>query len=280
MAPVRGDGKGENTLAHAAVLAKRFGALVQVVHCHPNADDMMPFGVVIPSALRRQIEQAAAQSASTTKEHHTEEFRVLAQRFGLAVQDFERGKATAQFIEYEGKQVDAVRYFGRLCDLICVPQPDTQQNLGMNTLKAALFSSARPVMMCPPQDRVDEGFTDRIAIGWNGSLEASRAVAMAAPLLMAASEVTILSADRSDSHAASPDDLQRYLHIKGVGSNVRRFKAKKGVVGRQLLDECRSIGAGALLMGAYHESYERETVFGGNSQAVVQSATIPVVMVH
>ena len=58
MVPVRGDGKGDNVLAHAAVLAKRFGARVRVVHCHPKADDLMPYGVVIPAVLRRQIEEA------------------------------------------------------------------------------------------------------------------------------------------------------------------------------------------------------------------------------
>ena len=46
----------------------------------------------------------------------------LAHDLGLKIGDFEPNTATARFIEYEGKQVDAVRHFGRLADLICVPQ--------------------------------------------------------------------------------------------------------------------------------------------------------------
>ncbi len=279
MLPVRGDGKGDNVLAHAAVLAKRFGARVRVVHCHPTAEDMMPYGVVLPRMVREQLENAAAGSAETTRVEMLEEFRGLLQRFGLSEQDYEAGKATARFIEYEGKQVDAVRQFGRLADLICVPQPDPKLNLGANTLKSALFSSGRPVMMCPPQDQVGKNFVDHVAIGWNGSLEASRAVAMAMPLIAAAQKVTILTTG-SVGHDASADQLQRYLELKSVASEVRTFDAKGSKVGGQLLSETRSSGAGTLIMGAYHDSYERESLFGGNSQAVVQKADFPIVMVH
>jgi len=78
MLPVRGDGKGDNVFAHAAALAKRFGARVRVVHCHPKPDDMMPYGVVIPSVLRRQIEQAAHASADLTRDEMYKEFEALA----------------------------------------------------------------------------------------------------------------------------------------------------------------------------------------------------------
>lgn len=279
MLPVRGDGKGDNVLAHAAVVAKRFGARVRVVHCHPRTDDLMPYGVVLPSMVRRQIEEVARRNVDVTKDQLLGEFRELAEKLGLSEQEEEPGKATARFIEYEGKQVDAVTHLGRLADLICVPQPDRAQNLGANTLKAALFSSGRPVMMCPPADPVPEDFCDRIAIAWNGSLEASRAVALSMPLLEAAGEVTILST-KATEHAATAEELQRYLELKSVGSKIHVFEAAGRVVGKQLLEECRNVGAGLLVMGAYHDSYERESVFGGNSQAVVDTARIPVVLAH
>ena len=277
--PVRGDGKGDNVLAHAAVLAKRFGARVRVIHCHPRAEDMMPFGVVLPSFVREKIEEATASNAEVAREQLLEEFRGLARLFGLAEQPYETGKATARFIEYEGKQVDAVRHFGRLADLICVPQPDPKLDLGINTLKSALFSSGRPVMMCPPQESVADGFADHVAIGWNGSLEASRAVALTMPLFAAAKSVTILSAG-STGHDATAEQLQRYLELRSISSDVRTFSAKGSRIGGQLLSETKEAGAGVLIMGAYHESYERESLFGGNSQIVVQEADFPIVMVH
>ena len=281
MLPVRGDGKGDNVLSHAAALAKRFGARVRVVHCHPKPDDMMPYGVVIPSVLRRQIEEAAHASADTTRDQMIEEFNNLAAKFGLEIGDHVLGHATTRFIEYEGKQVDAVQRYGRLADLVCVAKPNPEQNLGVNTLKSALFSTGRPVMMCPDQETMNADFADHVTIGWNGSLEATRAVAMTMPLISNAKTVTILHTGdgHKDEHPGA-DHLQRYLELRGVTAGIRLFEPKGRNVGRQLLSETRDAGAGLLIIGAYHDSYERESLFGGNSQVIVAEADFPVVMVH
>ena len=150
MLPVRGDGKGDNVLAHAAVLAKSFGARVRVIYCHPRPEDLMPFGVAVPQMVRDQIEQAVAGGAEVARDALLDEFRDLARAFDLAEQSYEQGKATARFIHYDGKQVDAVAHYGRLADLICVPQPDPQMNLGANTLKAALLLPTARGDLDPP----------------------------------------------------------------------------------------------------------------------------------
>ena len=49
LVPVRGDGKGERVLDHALAVARRFNAHIAVVHCRPRPEDMMPFGVFVPS---------------------------------------------------------------------------------------------------------------------------------------------------------------------------------------------------------------------------------------
>lgn len=279
MLPVRGDGKGDNVLAHAAVLARQFAARVRVVNCAPRTSDVMPFGVVIPQVVKRQIEAAMSASMDANEAQLLSEFRALAAEFGLTEGKYQAGTATARFMDFAGKQVDAVKHYGRLADLICVPQPDPKLNLGFNTLKSALFTSGRPVMMCPPKGRVEDGFADHVAIAWNGSIEATRAVAMSMPVISSAKTVTILSGAPKKVDP-SPEDLQRYLELKGVNAGVKTFEAKGDNVGTALLQHCEAVGAGTLAMGAYHESYERESLFGGNSQAVVENATIPVILVH
>lgn len=278
LVPVRGDGKGDNVLAHAAVLAKRFGAHIQVVHSHPTLKDLMPMGVVVPSFMRKQIEEVAKTSADSEEVALHEEFRGLAAGFGLMEQAPAPGKPTASFVEYAGKQASAVRQYGRLSDLVCVPKPDPQLNLGTNTLQSALYSSGRPVMMCPPRDDVPASVGENVTIGWNGSLEATRAVAMAMPIIEAAGKVTILTTGKQAA-ATSADDLSEYLALRGISSEINDFKQEKSI-GRDLLRHSAEAGADLLIMGAYHESYERETLFGGNTQVVVDEATIPVVFVH
>lgn len=278
MMPVRGDGKGPVLFAHAAALAKRFGAHIQVVHCHPKVEDMMPFGVVVPGFLRTQIEEATKRSADTQEDFLHEKFSADAIKHGVSEQAAELEKPTAKFYEYQGKQVDAVRHYGRLADLICVAKPSKEEDLGLNTLKSALFSSGRPVLVCPHTDQVAPDIGKHVAIGWNGSLEASRAAAMAMPLIENAEQVTILAGGELD-HAASAEEFNDYLGRRGVDAKIVRFDIDTNV-GRQLLEECSEIGADMLVMGAYHESYERETLLGGNSATVVAEAKIPVVMVH
>jgi nucleotide-binding universal stress UspA family protein len=280
LVPVRGDGKGDNVFAHAAVLAKRFDAHIQVVHSHPKLEDLMPLGVVVPKFMRRQIEEAAEASAGSEETKLTDEFIALAEKFGLAITDQPTGagKLTANFTEYAGKQADAVRQYGRLSDIICVPKPDRQLNLGTNTLQSALYSSGRPVMMCPPRDDVPATLGENIAIGWNGSLEATRAIAMTTSLVESAGKVTILTTG-NQGHATSATDLAQYLSVRGVTAEVNHFEKDK-TIGRDLLRHSAGAGADLLIMGAYHDSYERETLFGGNTQVVVDEATVPVIFVH
>lgn len=276
--PVRGDGKGPILFAHAAVLAKRFGAHIQVVHSHPEAKDLMPSGVVIPAFLRKQIEQASEQSAESEEGALHKLFSEDAAKHGISEQDPEPNTPTASWTEYVGKQADAVIHYGRLSDLICVPKPSRDEDLGFNTLKSALFSSGRPVMVCPNNDQVSDDMGQHVAIGWNGSLEAARAAALAMPLIETASKVTVLTGGKSD-HTATAEEFRDYLGRRGVTAEVSQFEGK-GNIGRQLLQKCDDIGASLLVMGAYHESYERESLLGGNSATVVEEAGIPVVMVH
>jgi len=278
MLPVRGDGKGDTVFAHAAALTKRFGAHMQVVHCHPRPEDLMSYGVVVPGFLRNQLTDVANRMAEVNEETVRTRYLELVAQHGLVEDAPAMGRATTSFLEYTGKQMDAVKHHGRLADLICVPQPDKSSNMGFNTLKSAIFSSGRPVMMCPETDSVPADLGHHVALGWNGSLEATRALAQGMPLIEAAERVTILTTG-SEPHATTAEELQAYLDVRGVTSTVNRFE-KKGSIGRSLLHLSGEAGADLLLMGAYHESYERETIFGGNTQVVVNEANFPVVLVH
>lgn len=278
MLPVRDDGKGDAVLGHAAIMAKRYGAHVRVVHCRAKAEDMMPYGVVIPKVVRRQIEAAAKANADLNEVQMRAAFMKLANDLGLADAPPEWGRPTGEVIEFEGKQADAVRQYGRLSDLVCVPQPDKAAKLGINTLKSALYTTGRPVMICPDRATPNEALGNHVAIGWNGSLEATRAIGLARGILESAERVTILTSG-TELPGAGADDLRVRLERFGVLTDVRRFKAK-GVVGRSLLSEAEASGADVLLMGAYHESYERETIFGGNTQVVIDEANFPVILVH
>jgi len=277
--PVRGDGKGDNVFAHAAVLATRYKAHIAVTHCRPRGEDLMPYGVAITASLRKLLLNQSADVADQVEEGMRRELETLAATFGVQMTDAAiEGKPTAEWIEEQGRQVDIIKRHGRLADLICVAKPDVDRNLGANTLKAALFNTGRPVMMCPPGERAPEALCDKVAIAWNGSIEASRAVAATTGILEKASEVTIISGG-IEVNGADSESLMSYLSSRGVNARIERFTPAKKV-GKELLQLSMAANADTLIMGAYSNSHERETFFGGNTQYIVDHAPIPVILVH
>ncbi|MGH1484145.1 MAG: universal stress protein [Geminicoccales bacterium] len=279
LVPVRGDDKGDNVLAHAAALARRFSAHIEVTHCRPRPQDMLPYGVPVPGFLKDQLHQQAADLADQVESGLKEEFDVLTKRFGLAVSQTPiKGRATAGWIEEEGRQVEVIKRHGRLADLVAVAQPESNGMLGVNSLKAALFHTGRPAMMCPATDAVPDNLGSHIAIAWNGSTEAARAVALTRGVIEGAETVTILTAG-VEVYGTRAGDLVEYLRLGGQTSTIDRFSGS-GNVGEDLVARAKAVGANLMVMGAYGDNYEKEVMFGGNTQSVIEKADMPVVMVH
>ncbi|MHA1528407.1 MAG: universal stress protein [Alphaproteobacteria bacterium] len=281
LVPVRGDGKGENVLAHAAAVARRHNAHVEAVHCRARPKDMIPYGVVVPTILREQIEAQAVELANAEEASLEARFREAMGRLGLELIESgtpPRDRPSASWREAQGKQMDVIKRHGRLADLVAVAKPDRDRNLGVNTLKAALFNTGRPVLVCPPADTAPQVLGERVAIAWNGSTEAARAVALALPLIQAANEIVVLDGGAGD-HGASGDELLRYLEIRGVEARHEPIAGGDNP-GRAILAAAAAAGADLLVMGAYSHSREHESVFGGATQHVVDRTTMPVVLVH
>lgn len=279
LVPVRGDGKGDNVLAHAAVLAHRNNSHVVVTHCRARPEDLLPFGVPLPSMFRKQMMKQAEELADVEESGLREELKALVTKLDLATNgERHAGVATAEWVEETGKQVDVIRRHGRLADVIAVPQPDVDRNLGANTLKAALFRTGRPVLMVPNGVEPPEKLCEHVTVAWNGSMEASRAVTMTLPILRAAGKVTILTSG-GEPNAATAADLQDYLLAHQITAEVHRFEGARRV-GPALLASSKEVGADTLIMGAYGDSHEKETVFGGNTQHIVDQAKMPVILVH
>lgn len=277
--PVRGDGKGDNLFEHAVCLAKRYNAHVVVTHCRPRAEDLMPYGVAIPSSLKNLVVTQSKVVADQVEDSMRDELSELAQKMGISLTDKAvDNQASASWLEEPGRQVDVIKRHGRVADLICVAKPDVSRNLGSNTLKAALFNTGRPVMMCPPTDSPPQSLCDTVGIAWNGSIQTSRAVASTISLLRHASKVVVFTSG-VEATGASAASVADYLEAHDVDVAIERFENTKSV-GAELLERCKLKSVDTLLMGAYSRSHETETVLGGTTQYVVDNAAIPIILVH
>jgi nucleotide-binding universal stress UspA family protein len=279
LVPVRGDGMTGTVLQHAAAIARRHGAHVVVAHCRMRPEDLVPQSGLLPSFARSTMLEQARELADRQEDHLRGILHRLAAEFGLEEGAPRIGEAaTCAFVEVPGKMPDVVTNHGRLADLIVLPKPQKERNLGQGSLRAALYSTGRPVMVCPSETRPEEGFGRHVAVGWNGSLPAARAVSSTLDLVAAAEEVTILVGNAEQPLGATTEELVDYYALRGVTARVRRFQARKAATG--LLDETAAIGASLLVTGAYSHNQETEMLFGGNTQVIVDRTTLPVVMAH
>lgn len=282
LVPVRGDGKGEGVLDHALALARRFNAHLQVIHCRPRPEDMLPYGVYAPAAFRQQITSSATSLADDEEKRVKALFEDYCRRHDLAMVGDSLAapgdRPSASWSEATGKQAAVVAIRGRLADLIAVAQPDRELNLGRNTLEAALLETGRLVLVCPPGTVASLG--RHVAIGWDGGAEAARAVAAAMPILAASEQISILSADTGGRMELGPEDLQAYLARHDGKADVRTFRSRGTEVAQGLLATARKAGADLLLIGAYGHSRRRELVMGGVTEHIIEHADLPVLMIH
>ncbi len=279
LVPVRGDGMGETLVAHAAKLAHLHKGHIVVAHCRMNPESMRPYGATMPGFARKTMMVQATELADQEEQSLREELHRQAMALDLEETDTPDGsRATVAFVEESGRMADVIKHNGRLSDLIVVAKPSRDRNLGVNSLKSALFETGRPVLMCPKDKGPSEDFGCRIAVAWNGSLEAAKAVGLSLPLVEAAEQVTVLSGGKEEPHGATTEELIAYYALRGIKADIHRFAAQKPH--EELLRKTSEVGAGLLIMGAYGQSHGRETLFGGNTQAVVDTAEIPVLMGH
>ena len=118
-----------------------------------------------------------------------------------------------------------------------------------------------------------------VAIAWNGSVEATRALLGALPLLKQAALLHVLTvpgAGTADEQAAA---LAAYLawHELSVQQHALYPETSVGVA---LLAKAKELGADLLVMGGYGHSRVRELIFGGATRHVLHHYDLPVLIAH
>ncbi|NNU17542.1 universal stress protein [Parvularcula sp. ZS-1/3] len=138
-------------------------------------------------------------------------------------------------------------------------------------------SSGVPLLNVP----VGAGFKEaqRILVGWNGSVEAKRAVAAAMPLLHAAKSVHLLSAGLTKDGRPSAEEMAAVLGRKGIKATAEDRDDKKEP-DEQLVQTAADGSYDLLVIGAYSKPRWREAMFGGVTHRMLVDPPLPVLLVH
>jgi nucleotide-binding universal stress UspA family protein len=120
----------------------------------------------------------------------------------------------------------------------------------------------------------------KVAISWNGSAQAARAVSAALPYITRSDGVVILTVESDRTSASAAPELAAYLAWHGVRAETKIFAPADRAVGAALLKECADAGADLLVMGAYTHSRVRQLILGGVTRHVLAEAAVPLFMAH
>jgi nucleotide-binding universal stress UspA family protein len=141
---------------------------------------------------------------------------------------------------------------------------------------------SRPVLVVP-HDHADDDLEGTIVIGWDASMEATRAVAGALPLLQRARSVLIalINPDRlTERHGEEPGaDLATYLARHGVAVEVAAERSDAAIAAT-LVGLARDVGANLLVTGVYGHSRYREWFAGGVSRDLLDKVSVPLLLAH
>lgn len=187
------------------------------------------------------------------------------------------------WLEDSGVEEQMVALRGCRADLLVVNRPTTEnETSALMTLNAALMQSGRAVVAAPPlpeDGAAPSGPIERVAVFWNGSTEATRAVQAALPLLVSAKEVTVLRVEEEEWYAGT-EDLDVHLTRHGVKTVISKVLPREVRTGRSLLYATQDANADMMVMGAYTRSKLRQLMLGSVTGYVMEHAIYPVLMSH
>jgi nucleotide-binding universal stress UspA family protein len=195
------------------------------------------------------------------------------------------GVAEADWVITHAGLAPTLRNLGAWHDLAVLERDVVEGVHLFDILSEAMSNSRLPCLLLPPCWSSDLRL-DRVVVGWNGSIEATRAIHGALPFLQAASEVLLIDGekrgDHDDSNAGIPPrfDPLDYLKRHQVAASSRRIHVQPPEAGAALLKAAHGIRADLLVIGSYSHSRLRERILGGATRHMLAHAHLPVLMQH
>lgn len=178
---------------------------------------------------------------------------------------------------------DLVKSFvaqARVHDLIILDAEHAAMSTDRGLLEAALFDSGRPLIVVPSNVREFAG--NRIAVAWDGSANAARALFDSLPLLRAAQYVEIVSVqgekDLADEIPGA--EVAPKLVAHGIKVVVVDLPPVAGDAAEAIRRHVSAMQMDTLVMGAFAHSWIHQTIFGGVTRSLLNSSPVPLFLSH
>lgn len=261
---INGSANDMDSLVAAILLCRRVDGRLSVIH--PLVDSVA------------EAERRTSTARQTTNWRHSV---VLASRSQAARKAFDtvcHGLDFATYREIDEPLMDTVGRLGLVHDVTILERVSQEEGPKVLAFNAALFDAGSAVLVAPPKAPSTLG--ESVAVVWSGRVQSAHAVRAALPLLVAATQVHIIT-NRANVWA-NAGELAGYLECYGVTAERHSFDGSNLTArarGRAVLELVQTIAADTLVMGAYGEN-RLDAIFGLGraTRKVVTASPVPVLL--
>lgn len=191
------------------------------------------------------------------------------------------GVAHADWLVAEGDASRALAQAASRHDLLVIDHAASEEQAAWD-LPDIILRAGIPCIVTP-HHALGYRLIERIAIGWNGSPEAMRALHAALPF-MRGKQVLLMTGEVRDTYHGvlwkTPFDVGAYLERHGITVEQTAITTAPADAGGALLEEAMHFRADLLVMGAYGRSRFSEWLLGGATRYALAWAEMPLLLQH
>lgn len=278
----------EQTAAEVAdaglLLAGAFHAHVMAHHVRQRYATYPPIdffaaGDATIAATQESHDEATAAFARMMRTAFEERCDKMGAKIVPLSEALKQGGVTASWSDESGLVSLYYSFAARIADLVVTAIPDPREiYLEREIFEEILMQSGAPVLLIP---RVGlEALPRRPLIAWDGSLQASRVVRGALPLLQMSEETVLLTIGEADAGTPSLEAAKLWLQRSGVKVTSKSVDWPSGPIAERILNQCEATKADIVVMGGYSHSRLRESLIGGVTMSMLRHSDLPLFLVH
>lgn len=186
----------------------------------------------------------------------------------------------------DGEPMTVLPQHARYADL-CIfgaESPAMSTSAGYRFSEGMLFTAGRPVLLVPEAGDFT-ALGAHVAVAWNSSRAAARALNDALPLLENSEKTTVIAINPGDYlglHGALPlPQLLEHLKRHGISAQVVELSdVPAAVIADELQEQALAAGADTIVAGAHGHTWLREVLLGSVTRALLSHLRLPAMLSH
>jgi nucleotide-binding universal stress UspA family protein len=178
-----------------------------------------------------------------------------------------------------GAALEAATTEARYFDLSVLPWTEGSAQV-QDMAQALVFGSGRPILLVPAASRPAP--LSHIAIAWDESRVAARALGDALQLLARGGRVSVLTVgdEKALRDARLSESLAASLAHRGYEAEAVDLALGGRTVAKALLEGAHAQGAQLLAMGGFGHSRLRDFILGSATRSILSEPVLPVLLSH